>query len=256
MALNACKDVDLSVYFVADPHACGGRDIAEIVIQAIQGGVTMVQYRNKVDGKPLIAAQAAMLAELIKPFDVPFLVNDHVDIARDVDADGAHIGQGDIDPAEARRILGADKILGLTAFTQEHIENVCKLNDCSIRKNEQSHPISILPPAGGGSSHRAGGGANDMQSAFTIDYIGTGPFFPTKTDKGKPVLGAEKFAQLVKLSPVPVVGIGGITPENAAAVLRAGANGVAMMRAISEAENPKHAASEFAKTVKSFTLMA
>lgn len=196
----------LSIYFVADPHACGGRDIGDVVMAAIDGGVTMVQLRNKVDSKPVIAAQAAMIAELIKSSGVPFLINDHVDIARDVEADGAHIGQGDIGPAEARRILGEDKILGLTAFTEEHIRAV----DSSV-----------------------------------IDYIGTGPFFPTQTDKGKPVLGAEKFSGLIKLSPVPVVGIGGITPDNAADVLNAGADGIAMMRSISEADDPKVAAEKF-----------
>lgn len=199
---------NLSIYFVADPYSCGGRDIAEVVMEAIDGGVTMVQLRNKVDAKPVIAAQAAMLAELIKPSGVPFLINDHVDIARDVEADGAHIGQGDISPNEARRILGEDKILGLTAFTQEHIRAV----DPSI-----------------------------------VNYIGTGPFFPTRTDKGKPVLGAEKFSELIKLSPVPVVGIGGITPDNAHDVLRAGADGVAMMRSISEADDPRAAAENFRK---------
>lgn len=200
------NNFDLSVYFVADPHACAGRDIAQVVMDAVKGGVSMVQLRNKVDAKPIIAAQAAMLAELLKPHGVPFLVNDHVDIARDVEADGAHIGQGDISPEQARKILGEDKILGLTAFSQDHITAV---------------------------------------NPDLVDYIGTGPFYPTKTDKGKPVLGAEKFSALIALSPVPVVGIGGITPDNASEVMAAGANGVAMMRSISEADNPAEAARQF-----------
>jgi len=178
---------------------------------AARGGVTVVQLRNKIDPKPLVAAQAAMLCELLKPYNIPFLVNDYVDIARDVGADGAHIGQGDITPAEARKILGEDAILGLTAFTEEQ--------------------IGAVDPA-------------------VIDYIGTGPFFPTQTDKGKPVLGAEKFAALIKSSPVPVVGIGGITVDNAEQVLDAGANGLAMMRAISAADDPCEAAQEFAKLIE------
>lgn len=178
---------------------------------AADGGVTMVQLRNKVDPRPLVAAQAAMLCEMLKPYDIPFLVNDYVEIARDVGADGAHIGQGDISASEARQILGEDAILGLTAFTEEH--------------------ISAIDPA-------------------LVDYIGTGPFFPTQTDKGKPVLGAERFADLIECSPVPVVGIGGITPDNARQVLEAGANGVAMMRAISAADDPCEAARKFAKLVR------
>lgn len=200
------KPFDLSIYFVADPHECGGRDIADVVLAAVRGGVTMVQLRNKSDPKPVIAAQAAMLAELLRPLGVPFLVNDHVEIAHDVEASGAHIGQGDMSPAEARRILGADAILGLTAFSEAH--------------------IGAVDPA-------------------VVDYIGTGPFFPTKTDKGKPVLGAERFAELIVLSPVPVVGIGGITASNAHEVMAAGANGVAMMRSISMADNPEIAAAKF-----------
>lgn len=197
---------DLSVYFVVDPHACGGRDVVDVVMEAVAGGVTMVQLRNKIDPKPVVAAQAAMLAELLRGSGVPFLVNDYVGIAKDVEASGAHIGQGDLSAEEARRILGEDAILGLTAFTAEH--------------------IGAVDPA-------------------IVDYIGTGPFFPTKTDKGKPVLGAEKFKTLEALSPVPVVGIGGITTENAPEVIAAGADGLAMMRAISEAADVKAAAQGF-----------
>lgn len=204
------KHFDLSVYFVADPHACGGRDIADVVMAAARGGVTMVQLRNKIDPKPVVAAQAALLCELLAPSGIPFLVNDYVDIAWDVGAAGAHIGQDDISPLEARKILGEGAILGLTAYTQEQIAAV---------------------------------------DAAVVDYIGTGPFFPTKTEKGKPVLGAARFAALAALSPVPVVGIGGVTDENAGEVVRAGAEGVAMMRAISEAQDPCAAAQRFVQVL-------
>ena len=82
---------------------------------------------------------------------------------------------------------------------------------------------------------------------LVVDYVGTGPFYETRTDKGKPVLGAERFAAVAALSPVPVVGIGGITPENARAVLDAGADGVAMMRSISGADDVEAAARKFSK---------
>lgn len=201
---------DLSVYFVADPQACGGRDVVDVVLAAVKGGATLVQLRNKLDPKPVVAAQAAMLAEMLKSLGVPFLVNDYVDIAHDCGADGAHIGQGDVGAAEARKILGEEAILGLTAFTEDH--------------------ITAVNPA-------------------LVDYIGTGPFFPTQTDKGKPVLGAARFAELIARSPVPVVGIGGITPDNAHEVLAAGANGVAMMRSVSEADDPAAAAAQFKNVV-------
>ncbi len=196
---------DPLVYFVADPSCCAGREVADVVMRAVTGGATMVQLRNKSGHTSEFLAQAAMLSELLKPRNVPLIVNDSIDVAFAAGADGVHLGQGDSHPAEARARLGEDAIIGQTAFTAAHI---AALDGC-------------------------------------VDYIGTGPFYETKTDKGKPVLGAEKFAALVRLSPVPVVGIGGITPENAALVMASGASGVAMMRSISEAEDPEAAARAF-----------
>lgn len=202
---------DSLVYFVADPACCAGRDVVDVVMRAVDGGATMVQLRNKSGNMPEFLAQAAMLSELLKSRNVPFIVNDSIDVAFAAGADGVHLGQGDASPAQARARLGAEAIIGQTAFTAEQ--------------------IAALDPA--------------------VDYIGTGPFYETKTDKGKPVLGAEKFAELARLSPVPVVGIGGITPENAAAVLEAGAAGVAMMRSVSEADDPEAAARAFYTIIKS-----
>ena len=202
---------DLSIYFVADPACCKGRAIFDVVLEAAEAGVTMVQYRDKSGDMPLISANAAMLAQLLKPFGIPLLVNDHVDIAFAAGADGVHIGQGDCDPAEARKTLGEDAIIGLTAFNEDQ--------------------ISAVDPE-------------------IIDYIGTGPVHPTQTDKGKPVLGVDGFAELCALSPVRVVGIGGITPENAAPVLQAGADGVAMMRSISEASDISEAVKAFQTNMK------
>ena len=200
------KPFDLSLYFIADPACCGGRAMADVVMAAAEGGVTMVQYRNKTGAMPEILAEAALLSELLKPYNIPFLINDHVDVAFAVGADGVHLGQGDISPVEARKTLGDAAIIGQTAFTPEHLAAV----DPSV-----------------------------------VDYVGTGPFYPTQTDKGKPVLGAEKFAELVKLSPVPVVGIGGITPDRVDEVMYAGANGVAVMRAIGEANRIQQSCQDF-----------
>lgn len=201
------KSLNLLVYFVADPSVCAGRDVADVVRAAIRGGVTMVQYRDKTssqDAKKVKDAVRQVAEE--EGRCIPFLINDHVDVAKEIGADGVHLGQGDMNPAEARRILGEDAIVGVTAFTPEQ--------------------ISAIDP--------------DI-----VDYIGTGPFYETETKKGKPVLGAARFAELVACSPVPVVGIGGITPGNAGSVMKAGANGVAMMRAISEAPDPEQAARDF-----------
>ena len=202
---------DLSIYFVADPECCGGRSVVDVVIEAAEAGVTMVQYRDKSYDMARISANAAMLAELLKEYNIPLIINDHVDVAVAASADGVHLGQGDSDPKAAREKLGFEAIIGQTAFTREQIEAV----DDTV-----------------------------------VDYIGVGPFYPTKTDKGKSVLGAEKFAALVELSRVPVVGIGGITPDNTKAVIDADADGVAMMRSISEASDIRAAVVAFQDALK------
>ncbi len=202
---------DLSVYFIADSSVCGGRRFSDVVVAAVRGGATMVQLRNKVDGLDVVAAQAREIRAVLAESGVPFVVNDHVGLAVAVGADGVHIGQGDMDAAAAREIIGDEMILGVTAFTRAH--------------------FAALDPA-------------------IVDYAGTGPFYTTLTKPDKAVLGAEGFALLAKDSPVPVVGIGGITPDNAGAVIRAGASGVAMMRAVSEADDPAAAAGAFVRSVR------
>lgn len=196
---------DFSVYFVADPAACGGRSVVDVVRQAIQGGVTMVQLRNKIGHDFLEQARA-----ITSFITVPFIINDNIEIARAVDADGVHLGQEDINPQEARKILGPDKIIGVTAFTEEHFKNI----DPAI-----------------------------------VDYAGTGPVYPTLTKPDKKIMGVAGLARLVQRSPVPVVGIGGITPQTASIVMKTGVAGVAMMRAISEHGNPEQAARDFVRVI-------
>lgn len=228
------------VYFILDPALCNGRDVADIAAAALRGGAGMIQYRDKENTPDIILHNINLIKKIVDEFSmdqfnarnpspspfgrgkkreafqgegfgkIPFLINDHVAIAREIGADGVHIGQGDMTAAQARALLGPNKIIGLTAFTEDHIRAV----DPAI-----------------------------------VAYIGTGPVYPTHTDKGKPVLGVERFAELAALSPVPVVGIGGITAENAAPVIHAGAAGVAVMRAISQAPDPELASRELVRVI-------
>tara|TARA_B100001989_G_scaffold242362_1_gene209062 strand:- start:2688 stop:3329 length:642 start_codon:yes stop_codon:yes gene_type:complete len=198
------------LYFIADPSVCLGRPVADVVAAAIKGGVTMVQLRNKSGDLEQVKKAALEIQPILADSNIPFIINDHVELAAEIDADGVHIGQDDMNPQDARDIIGPDKILGLTAFTPEHFE--------------------ALDPA-------------------IVDYVGTGPFFPTLTKPDKPVLGAKGFAELAKDSSVPVVGIGGITGGNADQVMAAGANGIAMMRSISEADEPEAAARHLYKKI-------
>ncbi len=202
---------DLSVYVIIDPAVCHGRSVGDVAAAAIRGGATMVQLRNKADSIDLVKEQALIIQKALADSSVTFIINDHVELAAEIHADGVHIGQVDMSAAQARDIIGKDKILGLTAFTHEHYERI----DISV-----------------------------------VDYVGTGPFYATLTKPNKAVLGAEEFTTLAKGSPVPVVGIGGITPDNAAAVIKAGANGVAMMRAVTAADDVERAVRDFVTAVE------
>lgn len=208
---------DLSVYFVVDPSVCRGRSVEDVARAAVRGGATAVQLRDKSGDLARTERQARALKHMLAGTGVKLIVNDHVEIAARVGADGAHIGQDDISPQKAREMMGPKAVVGLTAFTPGHF-------------------AAIDPDV--------------------VDYAGTGPFFPTLTKPDKPVLGAEKFHALAARSPVPVVGIGGITPGNAGDVIRAGADGVAMMRAISEADDPEKAARDFVLAVRQARLEA
>lgn len=202
---------DPTLYFIADPESCAGRPVATVVAAAIEVGATLIQYRDKMNAEMTRRETACDLLTLCQHKGVPLLINDDVTLAAEINADGAHIGQGDLNPHQAREILGEDKILGLTAFTPEHFAEI----DPNI-----------------------------------IDYTGTGPVHPTQTDKGKPVMGYDGLEKLVKISPVPVVGIGGITPQNTENVIKTGASGIAVMRYIGEAERPDLAAHEFITHIK------
>ncbi|MGN7438661.1 MAG: thiamine phosphate synthase [Alcanivorax sp.] len=202
---------DLSVYVIIDPATCNNRQVEEVARQARAGGATMIQLRNKSDDLSVVEQQAGAVQHALDGSDIPFILNDHVELAAKINADGVHIGQEDMSANEARAIIGADKILGLTAFTDEHYAVI---------------------------------------DSDVVDYVGTGPFYPTLTKPDKAVLGAEKFKELIPKSPVPVVGIGGITPQNAHAVITAGADGVAMMRAVTAAEDITQATRDFVRAVE------
>ncbi len=200
---------DLSLYLVTDRPLCLGRDIEWIVEEAVKGGVTMVQLREKDCATGEFIQLATRLKELLTGYDIPLIINDRADVALASDADGLHIGQSDMPYAVARKLLGKDKIIGLSV---ESIEQVME--------------------------------ANDMD----VDYIGISPVFstPTKTDTFQP-FGLDGVVHVMEISKHPAVAIGGINQSNIADVFKAGANGVAVVSAICSAENPQLAALELKK---------
>ena len=199
-AANRAGGFDLSLYLVTDNGLCAERGLAETVTAAIAGGVTMIQYRAKDRDLQSALREAARLADLAKQAGVPLIINDRLDIALAVDAEGLHVGQSDMPPDIARRLLGADKILGISV--------------------SRSAEIDMIDPA-------------------VVDYVGVGPIFPTasKSDAATP-LGLEKFAQLRPRIPLPAVAIGGIGLEQAGNVIQAGADGIAVVSAICGTADP------------------
>lgn len=204
------KPFDLGLYLVTDRSLSLGRPIKEIIEQAVKGGVTMVQLREKECSSREFYNIAIELKQCLKPYNIPLIINDRLDIALACDAEGLHIGQSDIPYPIARKILGKNKIIGLSV---ESIQDAVDANN------------------------------------LDIDYIGISPVFNTltKTDTA-PELGLQGIRQIMSISRHPSVGIGGINITNAADIISAGANGIAVVSAIMSAENPQSAA-ENLKTI-------
>ena len=200
-----------TLYLVTDSGLAAGRPLGEIVRQAVQGGVTMVQLREKTACTRDFVELARSMVAVLRPLGVPLLINDRVDVALASDADGVHIGQSDMSYEDARRLLGPSKIIGLSA---ESMQDVLDAN------------------------------------AFDVDYIGASPVFatPTKMDTAAP-FGLDGLREAVRLSRHPVVGIGGMNASTARSVMACGAAGIAVVSAIMASPDPCRAASELKKLV-------
>ncbi|HEV8035980.1 thiamine phosphate synthase [Yoonia sp.] len=198
----------LRLYLVTDPRLCAGIGVVETVRRAVAGGVSMVQLRDKDATTAQRTDLAVALKTALHGTGVPLVINDDVVAAAAANADGAHIGQGDISPAQARAILGPDKILGLSCETPRAVRDA----DASL-----------------------------------VDYLGLGPVFgtATKTDHAQPI-GFDGLAQLVALSSLPNVAIGGLKPDHISGVLASGADGMAVVSAICGQPDPCIASRAFA----------
>ncbi len=200
------KPEQLSLYLVTDRRLSGDRDIEWIIEEAVKGGVTMVQLREKdLDTREFVNL-GLRLKNILKPYNVPLIINDRIDVALAIDADGVHIGQSDMPYETARRLLGPDKIIGLSIENMEQLEIANRLD---------------------------------------VDYVALSPIFSTttKTDTATPwgLDGAEEF---VKRSIHPSVAIGGINNNTATAVKSTGVDGIAVVSAIISADDPYKAAKE------------
>jgi len=202
----------LNVYLVTDRELCLGRPLEEVVTQAVAGGCTMVQLREKHMNTGEFVELARALKNRLKSMGVPLLINDRVDVALAADVQGVHVGQSDMKPADIRRLMGPNAIIGFSVETFEELAAA------------QHEPV---------------------------DYLGIGPVYPTQTKKdvkGSP-WGLEGLRNAVKASKIPLVGIAGINQSNVCDVVSSGVEGVAVVSAICSAPSPRQAAADLFKGV-------
>ena len=197
--------IDYSLYLVTDRSLSKGRSNREIVEAAVAGGVTCVQLREKHCGTREFIHEALALRPLLRDHNIPLIINDRLDVALAVAADGVHLGQSDMPIAMARKIAGRSLLIGISAESA----------DDALKAEQEG-----------------------------ADYIGISPVFstPTKIDAAPP-LGLGGVSKIRGLVDIPLVGIGGINLDNAASVIGAGADGVAVVSAIVSAEDPTDATS-------------
>lgn len=200
--------LDLSLYLVTDTVLCGGRGVAETARAAVAGGATVVQLRDPRATTRELYDLAVELRTAIGT--TPLIVNDRLDVALAVRANGVHLGQSDLPVVRAREIAGPDFVIGLSISTVDEMEQAGR-----------------LPPG-------------------TVDYLGIGPAFATATkpDAGT-ALEPALIAELAGMTDLPTVAIGGITAENAARL--AGVDGICVVSAICAADDPCSAAAELRK---------
>ena len=193
-----CDPKDLLLYAVTDHHWLNGRTLVDVVKESLDGGVTMIQLREKSLDEGKFLEEAKELQALCRERHVPFIVNDNVDIAKAMDADGVHVGQDDMAALDARAELGPDKLIGVSAHTVEE---------------------ALLA---------------EKQGA---DYLGVGAVFPTSSKSDVGEMSYETLKAICKAVSIPVVAIGGISGENVGKLAGSGICGVAVISAIYAAKN-------------------
>lgn len=200
--------IDASVYLVTDTALCGGpAGVLDTVRRAVLGGVTAVQIRDPLATTRELAALAAAVLDGLRGTGVPMIVNDRVDVALAVGADGVHVGQRDLPAVDARRLIGPSVHLGLSVSTDEELRDAL-----------------ALPPG-------------------TVDLLGVGPIrdTPSKTDTA-PALGFDGLAAMCVASSIPCVAIGGLKSGDLCELQVAGAAGLAVISAICGQADPRGAA--------------
>jgi len=206
--MTAARPYSLSgLYVILDPSVCPARPLVEVLTAAAEAGASLFQYRNKTASMKDAYVEAWALRQAAAKAGVLFIVNDRCDLALAVDADGVHLGQGDLPLDLARKVMGPDKLIGISTHNPDQVREA---------------------------------------TAGKPDYLGFGPIFkPGSKQDHDPVIGLEGLRAMRRLTSLPVFAIGGIQIDQAGEVMRAGANGVAVISAILKAPDISHAVKAF-----------
>ena len=194
------------LYLIADRTACKGRPLMEVVEAALRAGVRWIQYREKELTRRARYEQARMLHDATRAAGAALIINDELDLAVAVEAEGLHLGQDDLPVSVARRHLGGDRFIGLSTHTVDEARD---------------------------------------GAAEGVDYIGVGPIFETRTKDTREPIGVEAIHRVCAAVSVPVVAIGGITPGTTTEIIRAGAASVAVLSSICGSDNIPHVVAQY-----------
>lgn len=201
------------LYLVTDRDLSLGRPLEDVVLEAVRGGVSLVQLREKQASTRLFLDEAERIKRLLAPTGVPLIINDRVDVALAMGADGVHLGQSDMPYAQARALLGPRAIIGLSVETVAQVEQA---------------------------------------EGYDVAYLGLSPIFDTATKLDtRGAWGLEGLAQARRISRHRLVAIGGMNASNADSVIRAGADSIAVVSAICSAADPFKAAEELSRIIRS-----
>ena len=206
-----CSKKELILYAVTDRHWLGEDTLYDQVKKALDGGATFVQLREKKLDREDFLAEALEIQKLCRKYGVPFVINDEVSIAKDIDADGVHVGQSDMEAMDVRKVLGPDKILGVSAQTVEQ---------------------AIIAEKHG------------------ADYLGVGAVFATGSKDDADDVSHETLKAICEAVSIPVIAIGGITKDNVSELAGSGICGVAVISAIFGQNDIKKATEELKASVE------
>lgn len=202
----------MKLYAVTDSHHLNGRKLEEVVEDVLRGGATFLQLREKDMSHDELVKEAVIIKKIADRYNVPFVIDDDIYAAKETDADGVHIGQSDADYQTARKLLGPDKIIGMTAPSVE------------LAKKAE---------------------------AMGADYIGAGAVFNTSTKKDTHPLSTDTLKEIADSVSIPVVAIGGINKDNINELRGTDIDGVAVVSALFAVDNPYDAAGELLELSKS-----